>query len=518
MRNLHFFVSGLTAVILAMALAAPSFAQAGQPAGGKVLYLRDEAACVSTPTPPSAYPLPEAQQNCHAPQTLVVAGADGRIVREARLPARVSSYAFSPDGAWMAYHTGDDTLRPNQIGETDPSGCGPEPSDLSSLSLNLLNIQTGDSKLVTKLLGSDFPNNIVELKQYDQHSADYPGFPVNICWTFTDGIRKMAWSSDSQHLAFAGEMDGPSSDLYVLDMPTQNIRRLSDGIENIRAIDWSPDNKWIMHASLLWEGAWAGWNLHFAAADGSAMKSRGQMKSFLGWLDKDNYLEGECGNGLGCAVIDKVNVQTGLKTHILQERLRREGSDMMAHDVQNRVFALGVGFNGNLALVNSRNLQTSWISGYKNAAYIGKGDVRMILWDSSDPSHPIGILRKNGSIKNLLAFISPPSTNTYSYRPQMDGISPDGKYVIIPQAGGLYVYRIGDGMLVRSIKMDLPQPPVKDDYKAGVSFFWPSQSAALVKVTQPGEAASKLYALDFLQGQPQLVDSGVLSGEMVVGK
>lgn len=508
MRNLHFFVSGLTAVILAMALAAPSFAQAGQPAGGKVLYLRDEAACVSTPTPPSAYPLPEAQQNCHAPQTLVVAGADGRIVREVRLPARVGSYAFSPDGAWMAYHTGE------------ASGCEKGAATSADLALNLLNIQTGESKLVTKLLRADYPQNFNELApNADSFSK------LHVCMSFDLGIRSLAWSSDGARLAFAGEMDGPSSDLYVFTLSSNKIERLTDGPENIREINWSPDNRWIEHSSNLSGLAGDTKNVHFASADGSVVYSRGGGV-FKGWVDNTTFIRGNCAaNCLNDSVIEKVNFVTGKSVNLLG----KSQAGWLTIDAANRTLVLispiPPPFNTTpkeklttaLALIDAKTLKYQKVNleprGWYYAAFVGKGDVRMILGDVEARDNPIYILRKNGSFAKL-----PPNLQSLAAQPYFDGISPDGKYVIIPKADGFYVYRIGDGMLVRSIKMDVPQPPVKDDYKAGVSFFWPSQNAAFVKMTQPGEAASKLYALDFLQGQPQLVDSGVLSGEMVVGK
>lgn len=480
-------------------------ARAAQPPGGALVYVRNEAHCTTPQTPPSEYPLPDTQPGCDAPQTLVVAGADGRIVREARLPARVSSYAISPNGVWMAYHTGE------------AGGCAPGETTKADLALNMLNIQTGETKLVTKLLRGDFPQNILELKQYDPNSADYVDFPLNICWTFTDGIRKMAWSSDSQHLAFAGEMDGPSSDLYVLDMPTQDIRRLSDGIENIRAMEWSPDNKWIMHASLLWEGARTSWNLHFAAADGSVIYSKGNGV-FKGWLDTNTFLRGNClANCWYDSELEKINFVTGKKASFLSKLQ----AGWATADPANRTLAL-VMLNSSASTTNQKTKPTTSVGlfdtftlkyrklalepGFYSVGLVAKGDVRMAVWDGGNPNMPVQLVRRNGKLTQLPLNI----------KPYLDGISPDGKYIVVPETDGLFVYRLSDGALIRSVKLDVPQLPVKDDAKAGVRFFWADQNTTFVKVTQPGQDTSKLYALDFLNSQPQRVDNGVLSGEMVV--
>jgi WD40 repeat protein len=83
-----------------------------------------------------------------------------------------------------------------------------------------------------------------------------------------------AWSPDGQRLAFAGMLEGPTSDLYVYDTATGEINRLTDGPAQATRPIWSHDGRFIFHVAL--EGAnidtgmrvQALWS---AAADGSGV-------------------------------------------------------------------------------------------------------------------------------------------------------------------------------------------------------------------------------------------------------
>jgi WD40 repeat protein len=66
-------------------------------------------------------------------------------------------------------------------------------------------------------------------------------------------IGDMAWSPDGRYLAFTGAMDGPSSDIYLIDMDTQQTHRLTGGPNQARIMGWSPDSETILHYSVEWQ-------------------------------------------------------------------------------------------------------------------------------------------------------------------------------------------------------------------------------------------------------------------------
>lgn len=174
-------------------------------------------------------------------QVLVLLDADG--VGRKLIPLPAGAYvqsletAISPNGKWLAFHTGSY--------ET--------PYDLS---LNLLNLVDTSIYRITPLLSKDFLKNFDELDQRlpafdnNRYSSDMNWADLSLA-SFALGIFSVSWSKDSQFLAFSGEMDGPSSDLYVYELRNQSIIRLTDDLLNIGSIDWSPYDSRIVISNVI---------------------------------------------------------------------------------------------------------------------------------------------------------------------------------------------------------------------------------------------------------------------------
>jgi len=109
-----------------------------------------------------------------------------------------------------------------------------------------------------------------------------------------------AWSPNGRWLAFAGGMDGASTDLYIYDMATSQTTRLTSGPTQVIGIEWSPDGEWIVHGGAV--GIYQGSGMPYevqeewaARADGSQVKSLYQLEGswvdpVLGWLDPQTYV------------------------------------------------------------------------------------------------------------------------------------------------------------------------------------------------------------------------------------
>ena len=108
---------------------------------------------------------------------------------------RSLSSLVSPDGRWMAFYSGSTAT--------------------GDLTLNIMKMTDGASSPITPLLSPDYPGN------FDRGAAGIGSSVVtaqDLQQTFEYGItRAIAWSPDSKHLAFAGQMRGDSSDLYLWD-------------------------------------------------------------------------------------------------------------------------------------------------------------------------------------------------------------------------------------------------------------------------------------------------------------
>lgn len=200
--------------------------------------------------------------------------------------------SVSPDGRWLAYYTGA-VSRPNAAASDD-------------LTLHLLSIDSGAVLTVTRLLPPNFPANLdlnaQRIAERLPEVATDPQLREGIWWGFADALTVHAWSLDSRQLAFAGAMDGPSSDLYLYDIANGTITRLTDGPEQLTAIRWSPDGQWIWHSSIavgFCQGCYG--HNYAAAANGSRMVTLpgDDLDRFVAWLGPDRYLASEQANGLG---------------------------------------------------------------------------------------------------------------------------------------------------------------------------------------------------------------------------
>jgi hypothetical protein len=251
---------------------------------------------------------------------LTFVGMDGRGRRDVPLPSQFDggyylSSIVSPDGRWMAYWTGS-------AGEISYPSFSLDPDETYDLQLHLLNIADGSTTLISHLLAADYPANFDALHDaiVDQQETPSPYFPYDLQGSFVEGIRSAAWSLDSRYLAFAGEMDGPSSDLYVYDRIDQTIRRLSSGLGNIRgrrAIQWSPDGKWIVYSSGLTTGMLEMVRFYAARPDGSAYREYpDEVRRFAGWLSDSDFLVTNDDNGVGTFRLQSADLESGGMTMI----------------------------------------------------------------------------------------------------------------------------------------------------------------------------------------------------------
>lgn len=212
----------------------------------------------------------------------------------------------SPDGEWLVFYTGS----------------AEEPYDIA---LNMLNIPTGSSRLVSKLIAPEFPENLapiaetIHFSEYDTICESDPDCRLSrVQSAFIQGIvnsQGIRWSPDSSLLAFAAQIDGPSSDIYILDIERHTIRRLTDDLENIWSIDWSPDGKKIVYKNSTPTGDYLSLSIHIAdpmielpqrptAVDG------GLFWFSYGWISPNEYLIYNGGEGAPPHRFRTINTET----------------------------------------------------------------------------------------------------------------------------------------------------------------------------------------------------------------
>ncbi|MGD8813335.1 MAG: hypothetical protein PVI78_02550 [Anaerolineales bacterium] len=140
------------------------------------------------------------------------------------------NYALSPDERILVYVT-----------DTHPR------DEARGLQLRMLALPNGPDELIT------------ELQNPDLVPPDEPGIGDPV----TEAARAIVmtsprWSHDGDYIAFIGQQDGSSADLYVYDVQDREITQLTDGPSQAYGISISPGDEHIFHAGALGFGTGAG--------------------------------------------------------------------------------------------------------------------------------------------------------------------------------------------------------------------------------------------------------------------
>jgi Tol biopolymer transport system component len=405
------------------------------------------------------------------------------------LPYTLSS-RLSPDGKWLAYYTGS------------AGKCFDNPAaDTADLTLNLLNLTDGKSQIVTKLLSRDYPVNFVQAaQQLKQAGIINDGFEISAAAlqnAFVCGMEASAWSPDGRTLAFAGQMAGISSDVYLYDMFSHAIKRLSSEPEEVEAISWSPNGQRIIEWSNFGVGEGMAHDVYIIALDGRVIFNRIVHRGFLDWLYGATYTFWGSETGMGQNQFGFVDSQTG------NVRIWDQSYTFLAvsADQQWLVGYYRGGKETNLLpgfyLINLSTYKA------KRVELLGTyEDIHSSFQDIGSGDHTFGFIN---TITNNLYFLSPDGKITSTgINAACFSLSPDRHYLV---AIGQKIHILkADGAPIRDVDL-----PAHLENTSVFAIIWRPDSSGLFFTYSDSLLSDKapltqLYALDLLTGDPSLVD------------
>lgn len=262
---------------------------------------------------PTATPYPPLQTDgpyllfTHDNKNFTIMDADGSGQKQFQLPndgyVHDLNSAVSPDGKWLVYFTGSKD----------------EPHDLT---LNLLNLSNGSSQIISHLIASNFPENLEPVTETVQvFESDTDCFSNMSCKiglvesAFKSSIENFAWSPNSQEIAFAAQIDGPSSDIYIYKLADSSIRRLTNDLENIYSIEWTPSAEKILYLNSLPGRIYTSRTLKIADPKSKSVQNpksiyEGAFWRKHGWINENSYLISSGGEGASDQYFQYINVET----------------------------------------------------------------------------------------------------------------------------------------------------------------------------------------------------------------
>jgi hypothetical protein len=261
-------------------------------------------------------------------RNLTILDSDGKGRKQFQLPnegfVRDLRKAVSPDGKWLVYFTGSSHE---------------EPYDLA---LHLLNIQDQTTTLVADLIKPGFPENLEPVKTSDPlllENCSSGSCRISLIeLAFNEGIESLAWSPDSQALAFAAQIDGPSSDVYLYEIQEQAFHRLAYDLENVRQIDWSPNGKRILYQNSTAGVTYTPTYIYVADPNNRATQSPKSIYGGLfwnqhGWIAENLFLVSKGGEGAPPQNIQYINTDTQQVTEIWPDEAQYVSTDQVNHQI-----------------------------------------------------------------------------------------------------------------------------------------------------------------------------------------
>jgi hypothetical protein len=163
----------------------------------------------------------------------------------------------------------------------------------------------------------------------DEDYSD-PTSPKGLAYLAITKYDSIAWQpGDGRLLAFTGAINGPTTDLYLYDTQTQEIRQLTSGPSQAILPNWSPDGRYILNFGVSWvppfggaigyanqmDGIWA-----VQVSDGKVItlpKPKGVPPHFVGWQDDSHYITFDSDDECDSQNLRSVDVVSGETTPIM---------------------------------------------------------------------------------------------------------------------------------------------------------------------------------------------------------
>jgi dipeptidyl aminopeptidase/acylaminoacyl peptidase len=349
------------------------------------------------------------------------------------------------------------------------------------------------------------PELTARMGEMGEHLLPYMDEPVEgpnwrfetVYLTVLEEANPPMWSPNGRFLAFTGAIDGPSSDLYVYDIQTDQVLRLTDGPNQAAILAWSPDSRWIIHSEsstyMIADGGEIGgfpadvvWA---AAADGSEVRrlyGPAGVEWVLGWISDTQLLVHRWSGYIFRHDLREVDVRTGAVRTIYSK------------DAYNSVLAAGP----QMVVVDA---VTEWLD---NDEYL-PGGLQLVPMDGSEPKQlrpgvealnaarlewidPLGQFLGGGFGYPFLFTPSGEITQTFETEIGWPAVSPDGAWLVFDEQRerpGLRLYQ-HDGKLVREISQE-----------TAYNFVWTPDSTGLYSLVR-AEDSTRLIFVSIPEGEP----------------
>jgi WD40 repeat protein len=393
----------------------------------------------------------------------------------------------SPDGKWLAFYTGS-------FAHTNKSANLP-------ITLKLLNISNGTVINIAEIVTDDYieklgqlAENLKELYPDEYQPVDnHDWISGSVQSEFEWSIHSLDWSPDSRTLAFAAQIDGISSDVYLYDLETDSIQQIENSIQNVSSIRWSPDGQYLVFMNSEPGQIYTGSSLYAVKPSNQVVDNPKQIfsRTWMGgghWLSPNLLLVADGTDTAGNFNLQTLDIRTGQLKPLWTDAV----SDY-AIDPLNKIIAINTGEFAELEsmgvyFITFSGRQTKVLNGlYWATLFFRGGEQHRFLMQgvsekSIESSFPI-----SGDVIGLGLDGKPTSIGQFAY--DKITISPDNSWLLMFDDTSLNIYDKNDNLAQKLSTNGIQKIIWRPDSQA---IFYSDSKA--------------LYFLAIPSGEPRLVD------------
>lgn len=159
----------------------------------------------------------------------------------------------------------------------------------------------------------------------EQEADSVPGDPIREAMRAVAEQSSFAWSPDGTKLAFTAALDNPNADIYVYELESQSIIKVSEDDGQDYWPSWTPDGKSILYFEAEGFGTGAGYamsGIWLAEADGSGVKKLSTPTSsgeqLIGWRDHETAVLTSWSPVYGTCNLRLYNIRTQKQTILVE--------------------------------------------------------------------------------------------------------------------------------------------------------------------------------------------------------
>lgn len=332
-----------------------------------------------------------------------------------------------------------------------------------------------------------------------QSDDDFNGLQNSLLNEFQWSVELLSWSPDSRRLAFAAQIDGPSSDVYLYNLETNSIHQAENSIQNVFQISWSPEGEYIVFKNSEPGPVYAGLSLYAIRPENQVIDQPKPLYSttWLGggdWLSPYLLLIADGTDTAGNSNLKSLDIRTGEIQILWPGAVSHYAIDPIEQTIAVNTGEFADPQKYGVFLVTFSGHQTRAFDGlYWTSLFFRGGEKHRFLMQGESERSIKASFPLNGEVVGFNLYGKPDLMGHFAE--DKISISPDNSWLLMYDDANLYLYDTNDSLVETFLISGIQ------------NILWRPDSQAIFF-----SADNALYFLSIPNGKPAWIDECGQSG------